>query len=515
MEQAPNLITSALVASPSGPPSPTPDKGPATSSDLSTAPPNHPEAAQSDQVPTHPPEGNSVTDPTDSSSWTTVERAFQHGLDRENFEQEVGQVMGTFNNWWGGVKKQSASALQIIKADIDKTITVAQQDLEYLRGAKVEVIRKDSSEIRAEREERVSKSESEDKGKGKEGEGEQSSPKSEDTSKLLSTSASSLFNRLSISASQIQSTLQSTISSATTNPTLSNPSQLRAQLAENLRLSSARQNLQLSMKQAEKLAEEYLKKGDQWVKDAEKWMEEAVKIVPPESDRMNQNVMFDSRDKTPRNSMSGVVLAGSRKEALLRRLREDKDLLLVDPEGEGESMERKEEFRKWVEEDWEKEGSKGREEEEGHVGGVRMALVPEQLTDEQFWQRYLFHKHMIEAEDEKRKKLLQASQQVQEDFSWDDETDETPPSSAPLAQSTSTLKPHPSPKKNLHSTQTEDLPTPKPQLSTTIPAHVQVSVKSGTSTQTSPRDSEESYDLVSDQGQKPKPPVEDEESDWE
>lgn len=33
--------------------------------------------------------------------------------------------------------------------------------------------------------------------------------------------------------------------------------------------------------------------------------------------------------------------------------------------------------------------------------------VPEHLTDEQFWQRYLFHKHMIEDEEQKRKLLLQ------------------------------------------------------------------------------------------------------------
>lgn len=32
--------------------------------------------------------------------------------------------------------------------------------------------------------------------------------------------------------------------------------------------------------------------------------------------------------------------------------------------------------------------------------------MPEQLTDEQFWQRYLFHKQMIEAEEEKRKAVL-------------------------------------------------------------------------------------------------------------
>lgn len=37
-----------------------------------------------------------------------------------------------------------------------------------------------------------------------------------------------------------------------------------------------------------------------------------------------------------------------------------------------------------------------------------LSSVPEYLTDEQFWQRYLFHKHMIEDEEQKRKLLLQS-----------------------------------------------------------------------------------------------------------
>jgi hypothetical protein len=38
-------------------------------------------------------------------SKTAKERALA-GLDKNNFETEVHQVMGTLNNWWGGVKKQ-------------------------------------------------------------------------------------------------------------------------------------------------------------------------------------------------------------------------------------------------------------------------------------------------------------------------------------------------------------------------------------------------------------------------
>lgn len=38
---------------------------------------------------------------------------------------------------------------------------------------------------------------------------------------------------------------------------------------------------------------------------------------------------------------------------------------------------------------------------------LNKSLVPEHLTDEQFWQRYLFHMHNIEKEEEKRKRVLQ------------------------------------------------------------------------------------------------------------
>ena len=35
------------------------------------------------------------------------QRAAQLGLSRAQLEQEVGQVMGNLNSWWGGVKKQA------------------------------------------------------------------------------------------------------------------------------------------------------------------------------------------------------------------------------------------------------------------------------------------------------------------------------------------------------------------------------------------------------------------------
>ncbi|OCF33165.1 hypothetical protein I317_02372 [Kwoniella heveanensis CBS 569] len=465
---------------------------------------------------------------------STVQRAFTQSLNRGNFEEEVGQVMGTLNSWWGGVKKQSASALTSLKADLDKGLTQAQADLEYLRNAKVEVVAKDPAEYAAEQEAEKAKKaaakaaaaeeeRSKSKGKGKE---KAVDPEDETAGAPdAASSATAFLNRLTSSTSQLQhslqSTLQSTLTAASNNPALSNPNVLRQQLAENLRLSSAKENLQLSMKQAEKLAEEYLKKSEGWVKDAEKWMEDAVKVVPPDEDQRMipvswdgsdwysfststpdndsgaaGDVLFDSGDgKSRRSSLPSLAMASSRKDALLRRLREDKDALLVDPEGEKETDERKAEFRQWVQQHWEEQKKNGREEEEGNVGSVRMALVPEQLTDEQFWQRYLFHKHMIEAEEQKRKALLQATTQEEDtdDFNWDDEEDPTSPTTA--KPSTTTL---------IASAPLTQESTPKVEsdgkLASAVATPAVVAAISA-SASTSPRDSEESYDVVSDQGQ--------------
>jgi len=282
-------------------------------------------------------------------------------------------------------------------------MTQAQADLEHLRTAKIEVIRKSSETLNRP----VENDKSEDTaGKGTEKKVESSANIAADhSSTVLPPSANAFLSRLTSSTSHLQNsirqTFQSTLASASSNPAIANSSQLRAQLAENLRLSSATENLQVSMKQAEKLAEEYLRKGDQWVKDAEQWMGDAVKVVPPEGEETRHVGMswdgsdwysFSTSSKTPlgqfrqegaeyaasarpaRISMSGAGLAGSRKEALLRRLREDKELLMVDPSGEAESGERRDKFRKWVSDDWRRVKEDEREQQEGYVGGIRMAL---------------------------------------------------------------------------------------------------------------------------------------------
>lgn len=346
---------------------------------------------------------------------------------------------------------QSASTFTSIKADVDKTVAQVQTDLKHLQETKVEVAVKEPEEwekeqleerkkaaekAEKEKEEKEHEAATKEKGKGRALPEDETAEGASGTS--LTSPTSAFFSRLTSSTSSLQATLQGTLNStlqaAKTNPALNNPAQLRAQLAENLRLSSARENLSLSLKQAESLAEEYLKKGGEWVRDAErtaeKWVEENVKVVPPEG--VGASIAMGAWDagelysfstmtvtpppetattgeggRTPRASLSSAAIAGSRKEALLRRLREDKELLLHDPAAEAETQQRRDEFANWVRDVWPTAQTAGREAEVGNVGSIRMALVPEHLTDEQFWQRYLFHIDMIEAADKKRKALLE------------------------------------------------------------------------------------------------------------
>jgi hypothetical protein len=283
---------------------------------------------------------------------------------------------------------------------------------------------------------------SKDKGKGKaRDDGEAEAPPATGATAAQAT-ATALFSKLSTSLStsqaQIQASLAQAVSAAaaTANTAATtaqaNTAQLRTQIAENVRLQSARENITLSLHQAEKLAEEYLKKGEGYLKEvervAEKWVEENVRVVAPEGGDFVPSSGWEtgewyafstvspgpSEPATPAAGPAGAgakhssaALAGSRKEALLRRLREDKDLLMVDPASEAETKERRDEFAAWVADKWPTSSQDGRAAEEGNVGTIRMALVPEHLSDEQFWQRYLFHKDMIEAADAKRKLLLQ------------------------------------------------------------------------------------------------------------
>jgi hypothetical protein len=62
---------------------------------------------------------------------TARERALA-GLDKNNFETEVHQVMGTLNSWWGGVKKQVRHRIvhYSVRCDLTSPVYLGTTELE-------------------------------------------------------------------------------------------------------------------------------------------------------------------------------------------------------------------------------------------------------------------------------------------------------------------------------------------------------------------------------------------------
>jgi len=487
-----------------------------------------------------------------------------------SLEQEVGQVVSQLSTWgtsiWGGLRKQSAVAFETVKKDMSRTVAEVQDEFHKLQTQTVEV------EVK----EKPLGEDKVDKGKGKaEGEGAGAPPvassvKSGLQSLASSTSTQDFLSRLQTtiqSATQssnihlpenlsnlhlsqnlasFQKSVTETISSAAHNPNL-DVTQIRSSLVQNIQ-----KNLQgVNLKQAEKLAEEYLKKSEGLLAEAGEFLKDAVKVVPPEeasagsgigmawdgSDMYSfststdnklaaDEVIFDQSSSFlggTRGTSSDVVRA-QRKDALMRRLRSDKELLLVDPAAQSESPARRETYEAFVEHEiegrggvegdeftkmiWEELGPEAKDAEV--LKATRDALVPSRLTHELFWTRYFFHKHQIELEEEKRKKLLAATTQPHrddEDFNWDDNEEETTPKMAASEQSAApSAKLHPSsvetdsakatPRLGTNSSGSFDTPESRPPAASAVAARA-----IGSSASTSPRVSEESYDIVSDQAE--------------
>jgi hypothetical protein len=193
----------------------------------------------------------------------------------------------------------------------------------------------------------------------------------------------SLFSRLQASLpanaptslpslASFQSTLSSHVSS---NPSLNlDIPALRQTLTSNF------QKLQsdLHFSDAEKLAEEYLKKSEGLFREAGTFLQDAVKIIPPDESqggvswdgsdvwtlpaRSNKlgssNIVFDQSDAqvAARTGLSASSVRAQRKDALLKQLRSDRSLLMVDPAGEDAEEDVREAWKKWLETDVEGKG---------------------------------------------------------------------------------------------------------------------------------------------------------------
>ena len=215
-----------------------------------------------------------------------------------------------------------------------------------------------------------------EKGKGKETD-PRTGPALAET---ISSQASSLFHRLQASLPSNPTTAETvtvtnpdgTTTTTTTPATRSLPTlaSFQQSLSSNPHLSldipalrasltTSLQKLQsdLHIADAEKLAEEYLKKSEDVLKDAGRYLQEAVKVVPPTdggggvswdgsdvwtlpspASKLGGSMIFSQTDAqvAALTGLSTKSVRAKRKDALLRQLRSDRAVLEVDPAaGEG------------------------------------------------------------------------------------------------------------------------------------------------------------------------------------
>lgn len=300
-----------------------------------------------------------------------------------------------------------------MKKDFTRTVSEAKEELRVLQSTTVEVVAK-SSALTGSGEKVESTDDDIVKGKGKGKEREILDPEGNGstTHNAIPTSSSApvsdLFSRLSTTLTATMheaqshlpanlrqlnsSTLSSNLASLqksfsetiASNPHLdvNNLSAMRSSLTENIQKNLNAAGTAINFKQAERLAEEYLKKSEGLLHDAGEFLKEAVKVVPPEEGGASyQGMAWDGSDmyafstsvkSTPGDKNASTTQGGggggnspsrsmeftraSRKDALLKRLRTDRQLLLVDPAGENETPSRREAFQNFVKDTIESQG---------------------------------------------------------------------------------------------------------------------------------------------------------------
>ncbi|KII92972.1 hypothetical protein PLICRDRAFT_135006 [Plicaturopsis crispa FD-325 SS-3] len=425
-----------------------------------------------------------------------------------SLNEEVTQVIGQLGRFWGGFRKQSQTALEAARKDLGDVVQQAQKELSKLTAEAPAAPSTDSEKDAPPSEETTptpgSSSQTDDAAP---------TPTSSDAP---TTGIQTLFSRLQASLPpNIVSSVQANLPDTLKNTDLA---QLRATLGAEFQRVQGVTRAQ---------AEEYLHQSEgllrEVVKEAQEALKDAVKVVPPEEldGAGGSGVVWDGSDmwmlpnpvvvsakgkgkeREGQSTESGRPSGDSaqravatRAESLLKQLKHDPAILKADPEAHDTVRAL---YRSWVEaEITPKDGGLEGAEWTANITAVLAddvdgealktthdVLVPSEMTESVFWSRYFFRVHQIEVEEAKRKALIQQTIDNDEDFTWEDDEEETATSSKPLP---STQAPSVAPSASQATLRkVADVSPDVDRLSAPV-----------TPATTSPRESsEESYDLVS------------------
>lgn len=363
----------------------------------------------------------------------------------QSLNEEVSQVIGQLGKFWGGFRKQSETVFATARKDFGEVVTHAQKEL-----GKLAISTETPADAHADEAEDTSDKESESEcGTAPE------TPTAESHSAAGSLSTSqSFFARLQSSLPpNIVSTVQAQLPESFKHPQNIDLSQLRTTLTTEFQRVQGVTRAQ---------AEEYVHKSEQLLreamKEASEALRDAVKVIPPEESGgySNQGLVWDGTDmwmlpmeagdvkgkgkemelsvSSGRQSEDARQAVATRAQALLKQLKSNPEIIKLDPDADAGS----ETFHAWVSEAHRKDEHPGTkvwservartlsDTDDGQtLQGTFDALVPSILSDEEFWTRYFFRVYQIEQEEMRRKALIHGANQTEEDFSWEDDDDES------------------------------------------------------------------------------------------
>ncbi|KAF8070583.1 hypothetical protein FPV67DRAFT_1561352 [Lyophyllum atratum] len=419
----------------------------------------------------------------------------------QSLNEEVSEVMGQLGRFWGGFRKQSQSVLQSARKDLSDVVTQAQKEITKLTSEPIAGTLTPTTEPAT----------SGDDASRTEDTPEPSTSTQEGSTTASTTTAAStsLFARLqSALPPNLLETARSQI-----------PESLK-HASENIDIPQLRANFVSEFQRVQGAtraqAEEYAHKSEallrEAVKEAGDVLRDAVKILPPDesettgmsglvwdgsdmwslplepSDAASSNNPSTSQSTSQRRYADAQDAVVTRAESLSRRLKRDPAIVRHDPAIDGGEL-----YLAWVAEEIasREDGIEGEywsakistltaEPGSGEVlKTTRDTLVPSELTEVEFWTRFFFRAHQIEAEEQKRKTLLEGTLE-EEDFSWEDDDEETGAAELPSTSAAVAASTNPDPLTNEKVAQVEDstgslLATPS----------------------TIARDSSEDYDVVS------------------
>ncbi|KAH8997648.1 hypothetical protein EDB86DRAFT_891397 [Lactarius hatsudake] len=375
---------------------------------------------------------------TNASPGTATPPPQAVGQSPPTLNEEVTEVIGQLGRFWGGFRKQSQSAIEAARKDLGEYVSQAQKGL----NEQLATLSVNSPTPTAERDMPTAPtSSSRDLVDATTADGESSAPSSASASTATLPDPQQEQQRQPQehpNAQTIFTRLQSSLP-----PDLLTT--LRDTLPDSVRDAQRRQELAQA---AQARVHGAAARGEVLLRGASVFLRDAVRVVPPEPAAPASASTPPASASTPPAFEGAVtprteapppvaisVTPATRRDALLRALRATPAILRVDPAKEERSATL---FVTWAQvEDLREETQREVElaADDGALQITRSMLVPEELSEDEFWTRYSFRVYQINQEDERRKAVLEGPTAQEEDFSWEDEEEDVLPRRVPSSGS--------------------------------------------------------------------------------